>query len=168
MILYSDNDAASTLWRHVGLAPGINDFNQILELEETLADETAEKWGMWGVTKTTPSDQLILLKSIVLPNSIISPKSQTYIQNLMEHVTPSQAFGAPNGVPAKIKKGVKNGWYPVSAGNWQVNTVGYVLAPNHRYLAAIMTAKNGTFNSGVKSVNKISQLLRDFQSKKTP
>jgi hypothetical protein len=168
MILYSDNDAASTLWRHVGLAPGINDFNQILELEETYADESAEKWGMWGVTKTTPSDQLTLLKSIVLPNSIITTKSQAYIQNLMEHVISSQRFGIPTGVPSKIKNGVKNGWYPVSAGNWQVNTVGYVLAPNHRYLAAIMTAKNGTFNSGVNSVNKISQLLWSFESTQTP
>ena len=168
MIRYSNNDSASALWRQIGLAPGMNSFNQMLQLEETVANESAKKRGMWGVTQTTPNDQLTLLKTIVLPDSVINSKSQAYIQDLMEHVTPSQRFGIPTGVPAKIKNGVKNGWYPVSAGNWQVNSVGYVLAPNHRYLAAIMITKTATYTSGITSVNKVSQLLWDFQSNKTP
>jgi len=167
MIRYSDNDSASALWRQIGLAPGMNSFNHMLGLEETVANESAKKRGMWGVTQTTPNDQLILLKAIVLQDSVINTKSQAYIQNLMEHVTPSQRFGIPTGVPSAIKKGVKNGWYPVSAGNWQVNTVGYVLAPKHRYLAAIMIAKTATYTSGINTVNKISQLIWDFQSSQT-
>jgi beta-lactamase class A len=158
MITQSDNNAASALWRKIGYSSGLNAFNAKLGFTQTKAVPS------WGMEATTPADQLKLLKHILLPDSILSPASQKYIQSLMESVVNWQRFGIPTGVPTTAIVGVKNGWYPVSTTGWQVNTAGYVRTDDHFYLAVIMTAHNKSQLYGTYTVNKISQLLWDFQS----
>jgi beta-lactamase class A len=158
MIEQSDNDAASAFWPKIGYAAGLNAFNAKMGFTQTKAVPS------WGMEATTPSDQLKLLKHILLPNSILSPASQKYIQHLMQNVIADHEFGIPHGVPETAIRGVKNGWYPVSTTGWQVNTTGYVHTDDHYYLAVIMTAHNRNQQYGTNAVNKISQLLWEFQS----
>jgi len=158
MIQQSDNAAATALWPKIGYAAGLNAFNAKLGFTQTKAVPS------WGMAATTPTDQLKLLKAIVLPDSLLSPASQKYIQKLMEGVVNWQRFGIPTGVPATAKVGVKNGWYPVSTTGWQVNSAGYVKTDDHFYLAVIMTSHNRNQQYGTNAVNKISQLMWEFQS----
>ncbi|MGW4750279.1 serine hydrolase, partial [Streptomyces sp. NPDC004290] len=58
MIEHSDNAAANALWRQIGLAPGLEAANKRLGL-------TSTKGGpgfLWGLTRTTASDQIRLLR----------------------------------------------------------------------------------------------------------
>ena len=158
MIQQSDNAAATALWPKIGYSAGLNAFNAKLGFTQTKAVPS------WGMEATTPADQLKLLKTIVLPDSLLSATSQKYIQKLMESVVNWQRFGIPTGVPTTAKVGVKNGWYPVRTTGWQVNTAGYVKTDDHFYLAVIMTAHNRNQQYGTNAVNKISQLLWAFQS----
>lgn len=156
MIQQSDNAAASALWPKIGYSSGLNAFNAKLGFTQTKAVPS------WGMEATTPADQLKLLKQILLPDSILSPSSQKYLQSLMQSVVNWQRFGIPTGVPATATVGVKNGWYPVSTTGWQVNTAGYVKTADRFYLAVIMTAHNRNQKYGTNAVNRISQLLWDF------
>ena len=158
MIQQSDNAAASALWPKIGYSSGLNTFNAKLGFTQTRAVPS------WGMEATTPADQLKLLKQILLPDSILSPSSQNYIQSLMQSVVNWQRFGIPTGVPTTATVGVKNGWYPVSTTGWQVNSAGYVKTDDHFYLAVIMTAGNRNQKYGTNAVNKISQLLWKFAS----
>lgn len=156
MIQQSDNDSASSLWPKIGYASGLNAFNAKIGFTQTKVVPS------WGLEATTPADQLKLLKQILLPNSLLTPASQKYIQTLMQSVISSHRFGIPTGVPTTAIVGVKNGWYPLTTTGWQVNTAGYVKSDDHFYLAVIMTAHNKSQQSGTSAVNKISQLLWKF------
>ena len=165
MIEDSDNDAATSLWYQVGGAPRIRSFNTAAGLADTSPSSCVNcpgfPWPGWGLTTTTPADQLILLKNLVKPSSLLSDADRGYALSLMENVTPSQRWGVSGGVPPQVTVALKNGWLPLdSAGtDWQVNSVGWVSGQGRDYLMAALTTGNPDEQYGIDTIDQLAAIV---------
>jgi len=154
MIQRSDNAAANTLWRRIGLAPGLEAANKRLGLTSTKGGPGAK----WGLTRTTASDQIRLLRAVFDPggasqagSTALSKASRTYIRTLMTRIVGEQAWG----VSAAADSGwaLKNGWLQRNTtGLWDVNSVGQITAGGHHYLVAVLSDGNTSMKDGISLV----------------
>jgi Beta-lactamase enzyme family len=153
MIEESDNDDATDLWNIDGGAPGVARFNARVGLTQTTPNVA------WGLTTTTPTDQLTLLKTIVFPNSLLTDASRNYELSLMTNVDPSEAWGISGGVPAGVTIAIKNGWLPLDAGGWEINSIGYVNGDGRDYLIAVLSNGNATEAQGITTIQGLASLV---------
>ncbi|WP_405576408.1 serine hydrolase [Streptomyces sp. NBC_01092] len=144
VIKVSDNAAATYLWNEIGGTDGLAKANQQLGLVET-APDTA-----WGVTTTTASDQIRLLKAITTRHSPLTPENRAYAHDLMTQVEADQAWGVSAAADPGSTTALKNGWLPRSAtGLWVVNTIGEVQHDGHRLLMAVVSDDQESMEAGV-------------------
>jgi hypothetical protein len=153
MIEISDNDAATDLWDDAGQATGIGSFDSLLDLNSTVPGSDGY-WG--GLTQTTASDQIELPQSLVLPNQVLDAGSRAYELGLMEQVTSSEDWGVSSGVPQGVTVALKNGWLPLTATNWRINSVGWIDGQGRDYLLAVLTDGNPTESYGIDPIQGIS------------
>ena len=162
MIEQSDNDAATTLWSRAGSAEGIGAFDERLGMNDTTPSPCVEcvgfPWPGWGLTTTTPTDQLSLLKSTFFENDLLSPVDRAFELHLMESVVPSERWGVSGGVAAGATVALKNGWLPLnSAGtDWQINSVGWVHGDGRDYLVALLSTNDPSESYGIDTLNALS------------
>jgi beta-lactamase class A len=162
MIEDSDNTAATDLWDAAGGAGGIRSFNAAAGLTSTTPSPcvlcTGFPWPGWGLTTTTPSDQIGLLRQIAEPGGLLTAAQRGYAAGLMENVTPSQRWGVSDGVPPQVTVALKNGWLPLNlAGtDWQVNSVGWVSGLGRDYLIAVLTTGNPDEEYGIDTIGALS------------
>jgi beta-lactamase class A len=162
MIEDSDNDSATDLWDAVGGAGGIRTFDARAGLADTTPSPCVEcagfAWPGWGLTTTTPADQVALLRQIAVPGGLLSTAERGYMAQLMENVTPSQRWGVCAGVPAQVTVALKNGWLPLNdAGtDWQVNSVGWVSGRGRDYLIAVLSTGNPAEQYGIDTIGRLS------------
>jgi len=162
MIEDSDNDAATDLWDAVGGASGIRSYDARAGLADTTPSPCVEcagfAWPGWGLTTTTPADQIALLRQIAVPGGLLSAAQRGYAAQLMENVTPSQRWGVCAGVPAQVTVALKNGWLPLDeAGtDWQINSVGWVSGLGRDYLIAVLSTANPTEQYGIDTIDWLS------------
>jgi hypothetical protein len=116
-------------------------------------------WPGWGLTTTTARDQIQLLKTIAFPNAILTNASRLTALDLMDNITPSERWGVTGGVPDDVPVALKNGWLPLSNGEWQINSVGWIRGQGRNYLLAILTTGNPSENYGIDTTNEISSLV---------
>lgn len=119
MIENSDNDSTTTLIAQEGL-DNIDAFWQKLGMNQSQTDASA-----WGLTTTSPEDQLKLLNEIFYQGQFLSADSRAYIEELMGNVEPDQNWGISAGVPDDAEVELKNGWLP-DGEKWIVNSIGHV------------------------------------------
>jgi beta-lactamase class A len=162
MIEDSDNDSATDLWDAVGGASGIRTFNSKAGLADTTPSPCVQcagfAWPGWGLTTTTPADQIALLRQIAVPGGLLSGAERGYAARLMENITPSQRWGVCTGVPAQVTVALKNGWLPLNeAGtDWQINSVGWVSGLGRDYLIAVLSTGNPTEQYGIDTIGWLS------------
>ena len=162
MIEESDNDSATDLWGAVGGAGGIRSFDAKAGLADTTPSPCVEcagfAWPGWGLTTTTPADQIALLRQIAVPGGLLSTAERGYVAQLMENVTPSQRWGVCADVPPQVTVALKNGWLPLNdAGtDWQVNSVGWVSGLGRDYLIAVLSTGNPTEQYGIDTIDQLS------------
>jgi Beta-lactamase enzyme family len=165
MIEDSDNDAATSLWYEVGGAAKISSFNAALGLKSTIPSPcvvcSGFPWPGWGLTTTVPTDQLALLRELVIPGPLLTGAERRYALSLMENVTPSQRWGVSGGVPPQATVALKNGWLPLdSAGDdWQVNSIGWISGLGRDYLLAVLTTGNPTEQYGIDTIDRLAALV---------
>lgn len=166
MIERSDNDAAQALWQRVGAAAGLSRFGRIAGLKHT---EPAAGHGPgypWGLTLTTPTDQLRLLGLLVTRNPVLTRPQRTVVLRLMRHVSADQRWGVSAGAGASTVA-LKDGWLPLREGttDWQINSIGAVYAGRRcRYLIAVITVGSATMDDGVATVEGVSRrVARDLR-----
>jgi hypothetical protein len=165
MIEDSDNDAATSLWDQVGGASGIRSFNTAAGLTGTTPSSCVNcpgfPWPGWGLSTTTPADQLALLRALVEPNSALTATERSYALSLMENVTPDQRWGVSGGVPAQATVALKNGWLPLdSAGDdWQINSVGWISGRGRDYLMAVLSTGNPTEQYGIDTIGQLGAMV---------
>jgi hypothetical protein len=152
MIEDSLDSAADALWGQLG-PPAIGAFDRAAGLTSTFPPAVA--W--WAATPTTVEDRLTLLKSVVFPNSLLTPASRAYMLYLMENVTQFQDWGATGGVPAGVTVALKNGFAFVD--DWQMNTTGWVDGDGRDYLIAVLTNGNYDESYGIATVDAISSII---------
>jgi beta-lactamase class A len=165
MIQQSDNDSATDLWYDSGGTAGIAQFDSGLGLIHTTVSQCVScpgfPWPGWGLTSSTPSDQLLLLHALVTPNLLLSTTAQAYVLGLMEQVEPSEDWGVSVGVPSSATVALKNGWLPLegSDSDWQINSEGYVNGDGRDYLISVMTSGSPTEQYGIDTIDEISTMV---------
>jgi Beta-lactamase enzyme family len=166
MIEDSDNDAATELWDAVGGAGGIRAFNTHAGLTGTAPSTCVAcpgfPWPGWGLSTTTPLDQIALLRELVSPaGSLLSAAERDYTLRLMENVTADQRWGVCGGVPAQVTVALKNGWLPLNAAqtDWQINSVGWVSGLGRDYLIAVLSTRNPSEAYGIETISELSALV---------
>jgi beta-lactamase class A len=152
MIEASDNDDATDLWDAEGGAPAVQAFDDEAGMTQTTANLA------WGLTTTTPRDQLRLLRLVMLRNRLLTTPSRVYEYELMDHVIASEHWGVSAGLAATATVALKNGWLPRPAG-WQVNSVGQVRGSGRHYLLAVMTDQDPTEAYGIATIERISRAV---------
>ena len=161
----SDNDAATTLWYAAGGPSRIASFNTSAGLTRTAPSSCVQcpdfPWPGWGLTTTTPTDQLALLRELIKPSTLLTGAQRNAALELMENVTPSQRWGVSGGVPAQATVALKDGWLPLnsSSTNWQVNSVGWISGSGRDYLMAVLTTGNPTEQYGIDTISQLSGLV---------
>jgi hypothetical protein len=151
MIEESLDSAADTLWTRLG--PGsVGAFERAAGMTAT----TPATDGVWGTTTTTAFDRLAMIRTLVEPNALLSDASRAYVLDLMEHITPSQDWGATGGVAPGVTVALKNGFSVING--WQINTTGWVEGAGRDYLIAVLTDANPSEQYGIDTVNAVSAL----------
>jgi hypothetical protein len=77
----------------------------------------------------------------------------------MENVEPTQAWGVTGGVPPGVTVALKNGWLPLSPGDWQVNSIGFVAGAGRDYVLAVLTDDDPTEAYGIATIEGVSRLV---------
>jgi beta-lactamase class A len=164
MIEDSDNAAATSLWYEVGGAARIRSFNTEAGLTHTAPSSCVScpgfSWPGWGLTTTTPDDQIALLRQLVTPGPLLTSAERDYALSLMENVTPSQRWGVSGGVPAQVTVALKNGWLPLlgTDSDYQINSVGWVSGGGRNYLMAVLTTGNPTEQYGIDTIDQLAAM----------
>ncbi|WP_173262859.1 serine hydrolase [Streptomyces pacificus] len=148
MIRSSDNAATTALWEVIGGSDGLAEANRRLGLRETVPGQE----GLWGLTETTPADQLRLLSALFDADSALSDTSRDYVRELMGAVSADQDWGVSAAGDARSAL-LKNGWLPRSdTGLWVVNSVGLVERDGRRLLIAVLSDGQPTRAAGIALV----------------
>ena len=152
MIEDSLDSAADSLWTRLGPA-AVGAFERAAGMTDTVPASN----GVWGTTTTTALDRLAMIRALVQPNGLLTDASRSYVVNLMEHINPSQDWGATGGVPSGVSVALKNGFAVING--WQINTTGWVSGGGRDYLIAVLTDGNPTEAYGIDTVSKISAIV---------
>ncbi|KUN01199.1 hypothetical protein AQI95_32535 [Streptomyces yokosukanensis] len=163
MIKRSDNKAANALWRQIGQASGLEAANKRLGLTSTAGGPGL----MWGLTRTTASDQVRLLRAVFddaattsSPSgaTALNAQSRAYVRTLMGQVVPEQTWGVSAAGVAGAPNALKNGWLQrTTSGLWDINSVGQVTVKGHRYLVAVLSNGSASMSDGVALVERTAR-----------
>lgn len=151
MIRRSDNASATRLWQVIGGAEGLDAANARLGLTATTAARA------WGLTQTTASDQVRLLRAVFDTDgdSVLSADARAYVQELMGRVEADQQWGVS---AAGTGWSLKNGWMPrTTTGLWDINSVGRVVAGGRTYLVAVLSDGHATKEAGISLVESVAE-----------
>ncbi|MFF9409439.1 serine hydrolase [Streptomyces anandii] len=170
MIKSSDNAAANALWRQIGQATGLESANKRLGLTATKGGPGAR----WGLTRTTASDQIRLLRAVFdgqgtasasktasktdskTASSALTEESKAYIRTLMTRIQSDQAWGVSAASGAQWA--LKNGWLQRNtSGLWDVNSVGRITVNGHHYLVAVLSDGSRSMDEGVTLVERTAR-----------
>jgi hypothetical protein len=164
MIQHNVNAPATVLWNQIGRAAGLRAYDALVGLQQTTPSTclvcAGFGWPGWGLTTTTPADQLLLLKQLV-DGALLSPADRSYVLSLMENVEPDQRWGVSGGVPPGVRVALKSAWVPLTPPNtdWQVNSEGWITGDGRNYLIAVLTTGNPDEQYGIDTINTLSALL---------
>ncbi|MFE2134596.1 serine hydrolase [Streptomyces sp. NPDC059466] len=161
MIRHSDNAAANALWREIGRAPGLEAANKRLGLTGTKGGTGTR----WGLTRTTASDQIRLLRAVfstagkpAAAAGGLNQESRNYVRTLMAGVANEQAWGVSAAGGGGSGWALKNGWLQRStSGLWDVNSVGRIMVDGHRYLVAVLSDGSTSMEDGVALVERAAR-----------
>ncbi len=148
MITYSDNSAATRLWREAGGASGMQTFYDRIGATDT------ETSASWGLTQTTALDQLRVLNSVAYPGTVLTPRSAKVASNLMDDVIPEQRWGISGGVPAAVSYELKNGWLPNT--DCTINSIGHVHGEGIDYTIAVLTNDSQSMRAGIDTIEALA------------
>jgi hypothetical protein len=158
MIRLSDNNAATSLFQHVGGRSAVAACDRKLGLTHTVVNSA------WGLTRTTANDQIRLLSEFVDTSGPLNAASRKTIFQLMSTVSSAQQWGVPSIAKAGETATVKNGWDTRSAdgGLWAINTIGRVTDDDVNVSVAVMSHDNRSMSAGVALVEKVAKLTRQY------
>jgi hypothetical protein len=157
MITQSDNDAATDLWDELGM-DSLQHFLDLAGMGETQLGQN----GQWGLTQVTAHDEMLLLKLLTAPNSVLDPYSRSYQLGLMAQVTSWESWGVTAGTPSGVTWRVKNGWLPDATG-WHINSIGAFSGHGKDYMIAVLsgnTDMNDDEQYGINTIEDVARLLQ--------
>src|SRR5215469_9657350 len=167
MIEISDNNAATQLLKDDGGPSAVQSFDNSVGMTHTTVSKLAFIPGSttlpgWGLTKTTASDEVRLVRVFAYPNSILNSLNRNYGLGLMEKIESDQAWVVSGGVPAGTTIALKNGWLPLdlaNSTNWQVDSIGWIRGHGRNYVLAVLSNGNPSEQSGIDTIAHISSVV---------
>ena len=157
MITQSDNDAATDLWDELGMS-NLQHFLNLAGMGETELGQD----GQWGLTQVTAHDELLLLKLLTAPNSVLDAYSRSYQLGLMAQVTSWESWGVTAGTPSGVTWHVKNGWLPDATG-WHINSIGTFSGHGKNYMIAVLSDNTDMDDNEQYGINTIEDVARLLQ-----
>jgi hypothetical protein len=157
MIEQSDNDAATALWDEVGMG-NLQHFLNLAGMGETQLGQD----GYWGLTQVTAHDEMLLLKLLTGPNSVLDASSRAYELYLMAHVVGWEAWGVTAGTPSDVTWHVKNGWLP-DANGWHINSIGAFTGHGKDYMIAVLSVNANSGDDeqyGIDTIEDVARLVQ--------
>jgi beta-lactamase class A len=154
MITRSDNNAASALWAELGHSY-LQHFLTVAGMKQTVLGPG----GYWGLTQVTAHDEMLLLRLLLTPNTVLSSNSRAYALGLMAQVTASQRWGVPAGAPRSVTVHVKNGWLPRATHGWRINSIGGFTWSKGWYSIVVLSMDNPTMSYGITTVEAIARVI---------
>lgn len=153
MIEQSDNDSTSELFEnYLGGQQGLQQTFDKFGMTQSKAKKS------WGLTITTPKDQVKLLNNIFYQSKILSKSDQAEIRSLMENIDRDQAWGIS---ASSDHFALKNGWLNYGKDGWIVNSIGYVKNSNGTdYTIAIYTDKNESMPAGQQVIEQLARVTK--------
>jgi beta-lactamase class A len=158
MIENSDNSAAETLFEAAGGRAALLKANPTLGLVNT----TPGPSDYWGLTQTSASDYITLLKNLITPTGgPLNATSQAYVLSLMRSVEADQRWGVGVTADAGTDFANKNGWLSVDSDNdlWLVDSTGIVTIKGQQVLMVVLTQHDSAFQSGVDLTQSLARAL---------
>jgi beta-lactamase class A len=137
MITQSNNNAASALWRHIGMT-ALQRFLDVAGMKATVLNT----WGAWGLTQITANDETLLLRLLMTHGRVLTDRSRRYELYLMGHVIAAQTWGVRAGAPRLFSWHIKNGWAPLLSTAWTVNSIGCFIYKARGYTIVVLTDDN--------------------------
>ncbi|MGW0792626.1 serine hydrolase [Streptomyces sp. NPDC002911] len=162
MIRTSDNGAATVLWQAIGEAEGLDAANARLGLDSTRGNPGVR----WGLTQTTATDQVKLLRAVFARGPVgstgspegLNQASRAYIRDLMGRIAKDQDWGVSAAGSQGSRCALKNGWLQRSTTDlWVINSVGQVAVHGHRYLVSVLSGGNASMKSGITLVERAAR-----------
>jgi beta-lactamase class A len=154
MITRSDNNAASALWAKLGHSY-LQHFLNLAGMKQTVLGPG----GYWGLTQITAHDEMLLLRLLLRPNTVLTSNSRSYALGLMAQVISSQRWGVPAGAPRTVTVHVKNGWLPRATHGWRINSIGGFTWSTGYYSIVVLSMDNPTMSYGVTTVEGIARAI---------
>ncbi|MEZ4502915.1 MAG: serine hydrolase [Dehalococcoidia bacterium] len=154
MIRYSDNVAASALWRLLGRAEGVSASIERLGSFDIAWDDGTE----WGDTAASAPELARLLEPLL---DVDPAQDGDYglALALMEDVAFDQRWGVSAGLDLSsddIRLALKDGWYPETSG-WRVTSTGVVLSSKAApYVIVVLTDEQKTLQAGASDLERIA------------
>lgn len=154
MIEQSDNNATTALFESLGGQRGLQNAFDKFGMTNSTAREN------WGLSTTTPQDQIKLLNNVFYKSRLLSPQDQKLIISLMSNVEADQSWG----ISADSNHfAIKNGWLNYGDSKWIVNSIGYVKNRNGTdYTIAIYTDKNSNFQVGQQTIEQLARVTKNM------
>jgi beta-lactamase class A len=153
MIEVSDNDAATALWNLAGGPDGIAAFARLAGLWETEPDVH------WGLTVTTTTNQVALLRLFAAPNRVLGQAARRIAMRLIANVDPTQRWGVSSGVAPGALRGIKDGWIGEPGEGWVVNSIGYVRGEGREYFVAVLSDRDPGYDYGIATIERASRIV---------
>lgn len=155
MIRQSDNKAATALWHAIGGTSGLNSANRTFGLKHT----SGGAGDLWGLTQTTPADQIALLRVVFGGDgSPLSAASRDYMKGLMGTVTKGQQWGVSAADEDSFGFALKNGWLQrTGTGLWDINSIGQVQYGGKTLLVSVLSSGNRSEQSGIDKVEDAAE-----------
>ena len=153
MIEQSDNDSTSELFEdYLGGKNGLQQTFEKFGMTQSRANSS------WGLTVTTPKDQVKLLNNIFYKSKVLSDEERSEIRDLMGNVENDQAWGIS---ASSDNFALKNGWLNYGKDEWIVNSIGYVKNSNGTdYTIAVYTDKNQSMAAGQQVIEQLARVTK--------
>jgi len=167
MIEISDNNAATALLKDDGGPSAVQRFDRSVGMTHTRVSTLAFIPGSttlpgWGLTTTTASDEVKLVRVFAYRNSILNSLNRNYGLGLMEKVESGQDWGVSGGVPPGTTIALKNGWLPLDLANntnFQVDSIGWIRGHGRNYVLAVLTKGSPSQQIGIDTIEHISSVI---------
>jgi hypothetical protein len=157
MMENSDNAAGDRIFNYDGGNSGLQQYNDTIGLGHTQLDPTET----WGLSTTTATDQLTLLKQLVSSKSVLNSASRGYALQLMGDVEADQTWGISAAADPGASSQLKNGWLNIDRDNglWAVNSTGLTTSGGHRMLLVVLSQHEPDYQTGVNRVQAAARQL---------
>lgn len=154
MIEQSDNDATTTLFNSLGGQAGLQETFDKFGMKHSVAHKS------WGLSTTTPADQIKLLNNIFYQSKLLSKQDRALIRNMMSDVESDQSWGISAG---SSNFAIKNGWLSYGSDGWIVNSIGYIKNSNGTsYTIAVYTDKNNSMVTGQQTIEQLARITKSI------